>query len=250
LENHNNREGNSLTKIISLGWGVQSYALVVMSAMGILPAVDYAIHADTSFENSETKALARKWTPWIEDHGIKIITDRPSTASLSFEKSIWMPAYTKGQDGKGNGILHRQCTDKWKIRPVNKWIRETIGEQVEKWIGFSCDELKRTRFKPDKWGKPVYPFIEYLQLSRAEIIQWLRKNGFDIPCKSSCIICPFHNDDEWLGIKNSNGGWDWEIAIQTDKKIRNMRHGYFCYLHQDRKPLDEIVFSTDRQLYL
>jgi len=33
--------------VISLGWGVQSFGLVAMSALGVLPKVDYAVHGDT-----------------------------------------------------------------------------------------------------------------------------------------------------------------------------------------------------------
>ncbi len=41
-------------KVISLGWGVQSFALATMSALGVLPSVDAAIHADTGHERRET----------------------------------------------------------------------------------------------------------------------------------------------------------------------------------------------------
>ncbi len=237
-----------MIKIISLGWGVQSFALTVMSATGVLRKVDYAIHADTGFERSETRALAKKWTPWIENHGIKVITVRPTTASVSFQKAVWMPVYTVEIGNQSKGILRRQCTERWKIRPINKWIRNNIGEQVEKWIGFSCDEIRRVKFKTDKWGKPAYSFIDSLPLTRAEIIQWLEENGFDVPQKSSCIICPFHNDDEWHEIRKSPS--DWGTALEMDLKIRYMRPGYLCYLHQDRRPLSEIKFPEEKQLFL
>ena len=61
-------------KVISLGWGVQSWTLAAMSALGELPKVDYAIHADTGHERSETYAHAAKWTPWLEDRGLKVVT--------------------------------------------------------------------------------------------------------------------------------------------------------------------------------
>ena len=39
---------------ISLGWGTQSFALAAMSALGELPPVDVAIHADTGYERAAT----------------------------------------------------------------------------------------------------------------------------------------------------------------------------------------------------
>lgn len=35
-------------RVISLGWGVQSWSLAAMAALGEIPRVDYAIHADTT----------------------------------------------------------------------------------------------------------------------------------------------------------------------------------------------------------
>ena len=37
---------------ISLGWGVQSMTLVVMTTLGDLPRVDGAVHADTTNEST------------------------------------------------------------------------------------------------------------------------------------------------------------------------------------------------------
>ena len=49
----------------SLGWGVQSWGMVAMIALGVLPPIDYAIHSDTGYERRETYAFAKNWTPWL-----------------------------------------------------------------------------------------------------------------------------------------------------------------------------------------
>jgi len=54
-------------KILSLGWGVQSWALAAMAALGEIPKPDFAVHADTTHEMEGTYAHAAKWTPWLED---------------------------------------------------------------------------------------------------------------------------------------------------------------------------------------
>ena len=60
--------------VLSLGWGVQSWTLAAMSALGELPPVDYAIHADTTHEGEGTYTHAAKWTPWLEARGVKVRT--------------------------------------------------------------------------------------------------------------------------------------------------------------------------------
>ena len=45
---------------LSLGWGVQSFTLAAMAALGELPPIDLAIHADTGHEAQGTYDHARK----------------------------------------------------------------------------------------------------------------------------------------------------------------------------------------------
>ena len=62
-ESENRREGGAIVKIISLGWGVQSFTLAAMAALGETEPVDAAIHADTAHEASGTYEFARQWAP-------------------------------------------------------------------------------------------------------------------------------------------------------------------------------------------
>ena len=58
-------------RVLSLGWGVQSWTLAAMIALKELPLVDYAVHADTTHEHEGTYAHAAKWTPWLEERGVR-----------------------------------------------------------------------------------------------------------------------------------------------------------------------------------
>jgi len=40
-----------------------------MSALGVLPPVDAAVHADTGHERRETYEFAERWTSWLEALG-------------------------------------------------------------------------------------------------------------------------------------------------------------------------------------
>lgn len=97
--------------ILSLGWGVQSWTLAAMSAVGELPKVDYAIHADTTWERQYTYEFASEWTPWLEAHGVKVVTvrDAEQAAAVTTLKTD-IPAFTAGQDGLRiiDGQLRRQ----------------------------------------------------------------------------------------------------------------------------------------------
>ena len=59
-------------RILSLGWGVQSFTLAAMAALGEIDPIDYAVHADTTHEAEGTYSHAATWTPWLEERGVKV----------------------------------------------------------------------------------------------------------------------------------------------------------------------------------
>jgi hypothetical protein len=61
-------------RTLSLGWGVQSFTLAAMAALGDIPPIDAAIHADTTHERTLTYQFAAKWTPWLEARGVRVVT--------------------------------------------------------------------------------------------------------------------------------------------------------------------------------
>lgn len=242
-------------RVISLGWGVQSWGLCALSALGILPKVDFALFADTGWERTETLEFAARWTPWLKERGIQVVTVKGPYYAMSPLGDKWVtpPFYTRGP--KGDGMLLRTCTDRWKIRPMQKWQREELKRRglsktpgvIEQWIGFTLDEAHRAKLNHVQYITNRYPFLEMLERpwTRGMVIKWLRDNDLEVPVKSSCIICPYHNDRQWREIQLAANG-DWERAIAVDRAIRHRRPGYLCYLCSDRKPLEEHDFT--RQL--
>ena len=243
-------------KIISLGWGVQSFGLAAMSALDMLPKVDFAIHADTSWERTETVGFARKWTPWLEKHGVKVITVQAPKKLQNPCYSVnvgstFLPAFTKSLSDNSRGMLRRQCTNRWKIMPMRRWLSKRLMELgqpkspgvIEQWLGFTLDESHRAKPGDVRYITNHFPYLEMLSRpwTRGMVIQWLREQGLEVPVKSSCIICPFHDDDEWRAIQMDGDG-DWERAVEVDRAIRDARAGYECYLCDDRRPLEDHDF--------
>ena len=104
---------------LSLGWGKQSFTMAAMSALGELPKVDFAIHSDTTHERTETYAFAEKWTPWLEERGVRVVTVRGNRSLMGMEGIgegyTSIPAYTRlAETGEEKGMLRRQCTGDWK----------------------------------------------------------------------------------------------------------------------------------------
>lgn len=221
---------------ISLGWGVQSWVLAAMSALGDLPPVDVAIHADTTHERSTTYTFAAQWTPWLEERGVRVVTvsDAEQAARVTTAATD-IPAYTSA-----NGLLRRQCTGRWKITPMRRWLQANRnGRPGESWLGITTDEWQRARDSDVKYITHRYPLLE-LGMSRADCLRWLRDHGLPSPGKSACVFCPYHSMRAWEQMKRE-GGDDWQRAVEVDAAIRDVLPPNELYLCSRRKPLPDAV---------
>jgi len=239
-------------RVISLGWGVQSFALAAMSALGELPPVDAAIHADTTHERMETYEFAARWTPWLEERGVRVVTVRaPDNRLQGLQNtecvSVLPPAFGTWPGGLPSGQIRRQCTYDWKIAPQRRWMQaHRNGEQVVQWLGITLDEWQRMRDSDVKYITYVYPFMDMAQpWRRGDVLRWLMKNGLEIPLKSRCVFCPFQRDADWRECKLADNN-DWERAVNVDRLLRHKVDNYILYVHRNCEPLESVDFRNEQ----
>jgi len=234
-----------MIKALSLGWGVQSFTIAAMCALKEIENVDYAIHADTNFENMLTYRFARAWSDWLEIRGVRVITvknEKPNEVITNrVGGEIFIPAFTNTPSSQG-GRLRRQCTQRWKIAPVRRWLQTNRNkEPVEMWIGISTDEAARMKPSGVKYITNRWPLIE-LGMSRKDCERWLQDRGIEVPVKSSCVFCPFHNTDEWRATKKII--CNWNKVVDIDRRIRKVRPPYDLFVHPARKPIETVDMRT------
>jgi hypothetical protein len=232
--------------VISLGWGVQSWTLAAMSALGELPPVDFAIHSDTTWEREETYKFAEWGTKWLEDHDVAVITvsDEVTASKLTDDSGqTYIPVFTLSESDNSRGQLRRSCTHRWKIVPQRRKLRELGATEVEQWLGISWDELERVKDSDVKWVTHRFPLLEK-KMTRQDCINWLQAHSLPVPPKSSCVFCPYHTRQTFADIKRVNSS-DWQIAVKIDEAIRDKRPGFVAYVHPDRIPLTEVKIAED-----
>lgn len=232
-------------RIISLGWGVQSFTLAAMAALEELDSVSAAIHADTTYEASATYEFAQRWSLWLENHNVRVITVKPLAAPnpINIRGGVEIPAHTATPTG--GGMIRRQCTHEWKRRPIRHWLQSNRnGAQVEQWLGISLDEVQRMRDSNVRYIKHRYPLIER-RMTRHDCIQWLQSNSLEVPPKSACTFCPFHDMAAWREMKIKNGA-DWQEAVRVDEAIRTARPPYDLFLHPAKIPLVDVDLSNQQ----
>lgn len=236
-------------RILSMGWGVQSFTIACMSALGELPKLDYAIHSDTGYESKLTYAFSRKYTPWLEEHGIKIVTTHGTSGDTDeiFNKMkngklfACIPVFQANVSGSGTSMLRRQCTSKWKIRPIRRVISNVRKRHpVIQVMGISYDEMERMRSSDLKYLTYEYPLVNR-KITRQDCVIWLEKNKIDVPPKSACVFCPYHSTQKWAHTKLIQE--DWEIAVKVDNLIRDYDIDKKSYLNMKLLPLEELDLS-------
>jgi len=249
-------------RVLSLGAGVQSTTLALMIEKGELPMVDGAVFSDTGAEPKNVYAhlkwLEKKlsyplykvqWRNLKQD-----IIDAADGKIIKFS----VPFYTFNKKTNKRGVLMRQCTRDYKIRPVTNKIREMMGykryQHVDKtkWrvkilIGISTDEIQRTKKNILKYAENVYPLIEK-NMSRNDCLVWMKKNNYPEPPRSACTFCPFHSNQEWHDLKQNKAEWNEILEIDslirnTDKNKNHQTDKKEMFLHYSCKSLNEINFG-------
>lgn len=248
-------------RVLSLGAGVQSTAVLLMSLTGELEPLDAAIFADTGWEPEATY----RHVEWLRGEcaraGVLLSTvtagnirshvvDRIQ-AGRNFRE---LPIFSINQRGR-KGRLRRQCTKAFKIEPINREIRRLAGmtgkrwkgAPCEQWFGISLDEsATRMRDSAVPWLVNRYPLVER-RMTRHDCEVWLTSHGYAVPPKSSCIGCPFHNKALWVEMRALRPA-EFADAVAFDHAIRALPGGKSeGYVHASRKPLELVNLSTPEE---
>ena len=239
--------------------------MALMASQGAFDAIpNCAIFADTHWEPPSLYThldwLAERlgFPVYVVDNGrslredVKTFTNHSGNASF-----VDLPVYLKGRDGGSDGMGRRQCTEHYKIRPIQRKIRELLGltkgqpvpsgTAVELWLGISTDEAIRMKPSRDRWIQNRYPLIE-AGMSRKQCIAWWQAR-YDRPLeRSACIGCPYQSRQRWVETKRR---WPelFAEAVEIDANLRGrLAFAKEPYLHPRRVPLAQAVSLDEAEL--
>lgn len=250
----------SALRCLSLGAGVQSSTIALMSARGDLPKLDCAIFADTGGEPRRVY----EWLDWLEQQlpfpiirarrpGVTLGDLSIGVADGSLPRGSIPPWYLRAPDGSMS-MLPKQCSKEFKTRVIQAEVRKLIGLKarerapqelrVEQWIGISLDESHRMKPSELSWIDNRWPLIDF-GMKRRACLQWMEDRQFPRPPKSSCIYCPFRGDQQWRDMRDHDPE-DWLEVVAFDRAIRPGWPGMTgaAFVHRSGVPLDQADLST------
>lgn len=258
--------------VINLGAGVQSSAMALMAAKGLIgPMPDFAVFADTQ---AEPKAIYH-WLDWLEkqlpfpvyrvtagnltDESLKIRVKEKSKYGdgRTYLRRI-IPVFAMSPNGEMTAALGRSCTADFKIKPIIQKIKQECGVKsrqnevtVTQWIGISYDEMQRMKLPQHKWTQHRWPLIEK-KMRRSQCLEWMKDNGYPEPPRSACYYCPFHSNEEWRRLQTEDPE-HFQKAVDFENKIRELwveNNGGFradIFLHRSCKPISQVDFRSETE---
>ena len=266
---------NVVYRAISLGAGAQSSVLALLLSRSDprlvelgYPMPDVAIFADTGWE-PEYVYHHLDWLesqlqfPLIRVSDGNLRSNLKTARTVSGHNFVDVPFFTVDEYGK-KGMLRRQCTTHYKIKPIYRRVRELAGGKrgrpfpksmhTEMWIGISLDEASRMKPSREAWLEHRWPLVD-LRMSRRDCLEWFASeypNRY-LP-RSACVICPYRSDEHWLELKRCEPDsfdeavkFDQWLRRSTKTPIRKLLNGR-PYLHSARRPLSSVIDDRETQI--
>lgn len=233
----------SLPVVLSYGGGTQTVAMCLLVAQGRLPRPDRVVFADTGREVASTAAYRDEFVaPLLREVGLEIETAPHVLAAVDLHAhngDLLLPAFT------ATGKLRTWCSNEWKAYVIRRHLRATGVPAATCWIGFSLDERRRVKGgKPEPSWPRVYPLIN-LALTKVDCQNLIRAQGWPLPLKSRCWMCPHQSNEEWRSLPKD----ELAQAIVLDDEIREADERGGLFLHHSRRPLSEVdLGEQDRRI--
>ena len=217
-------------RVISYGGGVQSTALIVLAAQGIIEA-DAAVMSNVGDDSElpQTMEYVRNIIqPWAAEQGFPVHVVDPIRHGQ--KTTLYQEITKEGSNrtlipvfGEKGNPLGRACTADFKVRVINRWLRENGASKKNKatvLLGISTDEIERAgRGKEETVSIREYPLL-LLGHDRTACSQIIRDAGLPVPPKSSCFFCPFHSETTWRELRRDQPDL-FEKAQQLEDHLQN-----------------------------
>lgn len=261
-------------RVLSLGAGEQSSAIFVLAATGDIPALDYAIFADTGEEPAWVYDQVKELSAfpggcpilvrWLTDDDGRQVRLGDNCLVGHGGRFAAIPAFLKhgnlfekGKPAQGKG--KRQCTNEFKTTIVEKCIRYELlklkpgeaykGARVTHVFGLDFSESERIfklkiRLAHTSHSVGEFPLWD-MQWRRSDCRAYITEMlGHEFK-SSACTFCPLVNNAFRRMLRDNDPvGWDRacyidrEIRKETSRSQRGLNSEQF--IHRNMIPLSDV----------
>lgn len=255
-------------RTVSYGGGVQSTALLVLAAQGVID-FDVFLMADVGADSEHPDTIryvAEVAKPYAAAHGIELreLQRVPVKGKFAGQvETLWgrlmhpesrsLPIPVRMSNGAPGT---RSCTADFKIRVIAKELKRLGATKEEPAIvalGISVDEIERAKPGIDPQSpiqQRVYPLLD-LGLHRSDCVKIILEAGLPQPGKSACFFCPFHDREAWRRLKRETPDlFDKSVLLEETLSARRAMLGKDAvFLTRHGIPLAQVFINDDQQTF-
>jgi len=178
-----------MINIISFGAGQNSTAMIIKMYNDEIQ-IDEIIYSEVGNEMPETYMFLKEFKKWCKTKGLLFteVKSKLGTIRDYYETKKIIPYR-----------MFRHCTHKFKVIPINKYIRDKYGlkTEINMFMGIASDEKhRRDKIRGRKQFTFKFPLVEW-DIDRQGCIDIIKKEGLSVPVKSGCYFCPFQSKSSW-----------------------------------------------------
>lgn len=237
---------NGQVLVVCCGIGTDSIGmLIAMKERGVRP--DLVQWADTGSERNHTYEYINILIKWLDDNDFPPLLIVRLVCPKAGHESLFAQLWNTEQLPSPAFHKNHSCPVKWKITPQRNFHRflpwidtaltlSAIGFSAEETsrrihgvaeaVGFSSEETKRKSYQvTDKDGYQTYYPLQEWNITRADCVELIAKEGLPQPGKSSCFFCPMMKKCELKGLNNEQleAAYAMEQRAEDGGKLNKVR---------------------------
>lgn len=265
-------------KILSLGAGMQSTALLLMSCANKLildgktgkftytegvPVYDTVLFCDLGLEPKwvyDQLLFCQKACEWAGIDFYVLKSDLYEHYMENFGKSrvVSIPFWSVNEDTGKKGKQMRNCTLEYKITVMQNFVRRQLLGYVkyqrvrqedikahEMHLGFSAEESRRCKENPHPMFVNHFPLVD-LGLTRADNYAYI-KDVWGLETKASaCCFCPFHTNYFFgVELRKQENKEEYDKTVEFDEMLEreqpNTKIESKLYISKSRKRIKDLL---------
>lgn len=184
-------------EIVTYGGGVNTIALIIEMIKRKMK-IDYILFSDTGSEKPKTYDYISYFNEYLLEKNYPLVTQLPKYKEEGLYgeciRQKRLPSIVYG---------FKSCSERWKLRPFNKFCRENKLFPANVYKGIDAGEEHRISDYSDKNQTVLFPLVDW-GFDRGDCVKIIIDEGLLLPPKSSCFFCPSMRKAEIHDLKENN----------------------------------------------
>jgi 3'-phosphoadenosine 5'-phosphosulfate sulfotransferase (PAPS reductase)/FAD synthetase len=181
--------------LLSYGVGVNSTSVIAGLVERKEPP-DAILFSDTGGEKPKTYEYLRMMQTYLKDNGFPPVTVVKQKLTLEAD-------CLERETLPGKAFGFGSCSDRFKIQPQKKWLRDNNIVNPMWLVGIHSGEKHRAERTLNQRTDVRFPLIEW-GWDQDDCIKAIERAGLPIPIKSACFYCPSMRKQEVLALAKSD----------------------------------------------